>query len=93
MSIRTWFLDCFQLVELLLKHGANPLQPNKHGKTPVDVASSPDMKRLLRKEIIASSSDSSSLEELRSPTSPESNSSIKEEDMHSPETEGKLSLS
>ncbi|KAK3086512.1 hypothetical protein FSP39_019448 [Pinctada imbricata] len=80
-----------KLVELLLKHGANPMQPNKHGNTPVDVAMNPDMKRLLRKEVIASSSDSSSLDEIRSPTSPESNSSIKEEeDLHSSETEEPL---
>ncbi|XP_056005462.1 ankyrin repeat domain-containing protein 11-like isoform X2 [Ostrea edulis] len=70
-----------ELVELLLKHGANPLQPNSNGKTPVDVAASPDMVKLLRKEIVASSSDSSSLDDARSPTSPESNSSCKDDDM------------
>ncbi|XP_062605879.1 ankyrin repeat domain-containing protein 11-like isoform X1 [Saccostrea cucullata] len=70
-----------ELVELLLKHGANPLQPNSKGKTPVDVAASQDMVKLLRKEIIASSSDSSSLDDARSPTSPESNSSCKDDDM------------
>lgn len=70
-----------ELVELLLKHGANPLQPNSKGKTPVDVAASPEMVKLLRKEIIASSSDSSSLDDARSPTSPESTSSCKDDDM------------
>lgn len=66
----------------MLKNGANPLQPNIHGKTPVDVAHSQDIIKLLRKEIIASSSDSSSVDDIRSPTSPESNSStcMKEED-------------
>lgn len=70
-------------MELLLKHGANPLQPNSKGKTPVDVAASPEMVKLLRKEIIASSSDSSSLDDARSPTSPESTSSCKDDDMDS----------
>lgn len=70
-----------ELVELLLKHGANPLQANSKGKTPVDVAASQEMVKLLRKEIIASSSDSSSLDDARSPTSPESNSSCKDDDM------------
>lgn len=71
-----------KIVELLLKNGANPLQPNIHGKTPVDVAHSQDIVKLLRKEIIASSSDSSSVDDIRSPTSPESNSStcMKEDD-------------
>ena len=76
-----------QLVELLLKHGANPLQPNSEGKTPADVASSGDMVKLLRKEIISSSSDSSSLDDLRSPMSPESNSSLKEEDFRNSDSE------
>ncbi|XP_041375498.1 ankyrin repeat domain-containing protein 11-like [Gigantopelta aegis] len=69
-----------KLVELLLKHGANPLQLNLKGKTPVDVAASPDLEIVLRKEIISSSSDSSSMDDARSPTSPESMSSVKDED-------------
>ncbi|KAL5021869.1 hypothetical protein ScPMuIL_001024 [Solemya velum] len=67
-----------KLVELLLRHGANPLQANSRGKSPVDVAASPDIIKLLRKEIIASSSDTSSIDDARSPTSPESSSSNKD---------------
>ena len=67
-------------MELLLKHGANPLQSNSRGQTPMDVAASPDTEKLLRKEISCSSSYSSSADDNRSPTSPESTSSAKEED-------------
>ncbi|OWF55154.1 Ankyrin repeat domain-containing protein 12 [Mizuhopecten yessoensis] len=80
-----------KLVELLLKHGANPLQPNLQGKTPMDVAATPDMVKLLRKEIITSSSDSSSLDDARSPTSPESNSSLKDEDNRNTDSDDYLS--
>ena len=62
----------FQLVELLLKHGANPLQPNAKGKTPMDVAAAPEMLRLLKRETITSGSDSSSIDDVRSPLSPDS---------------------
>ncbi|XP_033754138.1 ankyrin repeat domain-containing protein 11-like [Pecten maximus] len=80
-----------KLVELLLKHGANPLQPNLQGKTPMDVAASSDMIKLLRKEIITSSSDSSSLDDARSPTSPESNSSLKDEDNRNTDSDDYMS--
>lgn len=76
-------------MELLLKHGANPLQQNSTGKSPVDLASSLDMGKLLRKEIITSSSDSSSLDDMRSPASPESISSLKEEDFRNSDNEEK----
>ncbi|XP_046575490.1 ankyrin repeat domain-containing protein 11-like [Haliotis rubra] len=69
-----------KLVELLLKHGANPLQANNKGKTALDVAASAEIEQVLRKEIISSSSDSSSIDDARSPTSPESTSSNKDED-------------
>ncbi|XP_074644585.1 uncharacterized protein LOC141901320 isoform X2 [Tubulanus polymorphus] len=72
-----------KLVELLLRHGANPLQPNTKGKTALDVAANSHITQLLKKEIIASSSESSGLDEVRSPTSPESNASDREEDDHS----------
>ena len=45
------------------------------------------MVKLLRKEIITSSSDSSSLDDVRSPTSPESNASLKEEDFRNSDNE------
>ncbi|XP_050396592.1 ankyrin repeat domain-containing protein 12, partial [Patella vulgata] len=69
-----------KLVMLLLKHGANPHQANSEGKTAIDVAKSPDLERLLKREIIMSNSDSSSVDDVRSPMSPESNSSLKDED-------------
>ena len=62
-----------------MRHGANPLQPNAKGHTPLDVAPNDDIRKLLRSEIIASSSSSSSIEEVCSPTSPESNSDKPEE--------------
>ena len=64
---------------MLLRHGANPVQVNTKGKSPLDVATNEDIVQLLRSEMIASSSSSSSLEEVRSPTSPESGLSDKEE--------------
>ncbi|XP_052230009.1 ankyrin repeat domain-containing protein 11-like isoform X1 [Dreissena polymorpha] len=69
-----------KLVQLLLKHGANPLQQNAKGKTALDVASSPEMVRVLKKEIICSASDSSSIEDLRSPNSPDSVNSYKDDE-------------
>ena len=68
------------MVELLVRHGANPLQANSKGKTPLDVAASTEIATQLKHEIIASSSSSSSIEEVRSPTSPESNASDREDD-------------
>lgn len=70
----------FQLVELLVRHGANPLQINLRGKSPMDVAANENIGKLLQNELIASSSSSSSADEVRSPTSPESNASEKEDD-------------
>lgn len=79
---------CFKLVELLLKHGANPLQANNKGKTALDVAASTEIEQVLRKEIISSSSDSSSIDDARSPTSPESTSSNKDEDSRPEDIQG-----
>lgn len=78
----------FQLVELLLKHGANPLQPNAKGKTPLDVAPSAEMVKILKKETIYSGSDTSSIEDVRSPMSPDSIISMKD-DEKSLDSEGK----
>ena len=65
-----------QLVELLLKHGANPYQQNSEGKTPMDVARTPEMVKLLKRDMkqdnIGSGSDSSSMDGIRSPMSPDS---------------------
>ena len=66
---------------MLLRHGANPVQVNTKGKSPLDVATNDDIIKLLRSEMIASSSSGSSVDEVRSPTSPESGSSDKEESM------------
>ena len=73
-------ISLLQLVTILLKHGANPLQPNDKGETPVDVANDINIKKLLAREIISSNSETSSIDEVRSPTSPESLASIKDED-------------
>ncbi|KAI8504709.1 Ankyrin repeat domain-containing protein 11 [Branchiostoma belcheri] len=68
-----------QIVELLLKHGADPLQANTKGKTPIDVAENETVERLLKSETIASSSDSSDSLDVKSPTSPESLASLNDE--------------
>jgi len=60
-----------QLVQLLLRHGANPLAKNSDGESPLDVASAGEVTQLLRSEIIASSSSDDDYD-VRSPTSPES---------------------
>ncbi len=67
-------------MELLLRHGAHPLQANCKGHSPLDVAANQDIVKLLKNEIIASSSSSSSPDEVRSPTSPESNDSDQDDD-------------
>lgn len=74
----------FQLVELLLRHGANPLLQNRKGKSPIDVATNKEIIKLMRSEIVASSSScsSNSLADIRSPTSPESNMSEREDVEH-----------
>ncbi|XP_076449038.1 uncharacterized protein LOC143285550 isoform X3 [Babylonia areolata] len=69
-----------KLVGILLKHGANPLQTNIKGQTPVDVANDANIKKLLNREIVSSNSDTSSVEEVTSPTSPDSLASIKDDD-------------
>ncbi|KAG1695605.1 Ankyrin repeat domain-containing protein 12 [Nymphon striatum] len=56
-----------------VKSGANPLLTNSGGKTPIDIAKNDEIRRILKQEIIPSSSDDSTNEEPRSPTSPESN--------------------
>ena len=60
-----------QLVQLLLRHGANPLAKNSDGESPLDVSSAAEVTRLLRSEIITSSSSDDDYD-VRSPTSPES---------------------
>ncbi|XP_052816247.1 ankyrin repeat domain-containing protein 12-like isoform X2 [Mya arenaria] len=69
-----------KLVELLLKHGANPVQPNANGKTPLDVAASAEMVRVLKKETISSASDSSGIDDVRSPRSPDSVNSYRDDE-------------
>lgn len=63
-----------QLVQLLLRHGANPLSKNADSESPLDVASTPEVTQLLRSEIISSSSSDDEFD-VRSPTSPESTAS------------------
>lgn len=70
-----FFYCFFQLVELLLRHGADPLRQNLKGKSPLDVAANKEIVRLMRSEVVASTSSSSSIADVRSPTSPESNNS------------------
>jgi hypothetical protein len=85
----------FQLVELLLRHGANPAQANSKGQIPMETTQSEEIVRLLRRDMIPppAASSSSSLpgaasseesSDVRSPTSPESNA---DNDITSPRTE------
>lgn len=40
-----------QIVKLLLRHGGNPFQANKHGERPVDVAETEELELLLKREV------------------------------------------
>lgn len=62
------------MVELLLRYGADPLRQNHMGKSPLDLAANKDIVRLMKGEVVASSS-TSSIADVRSPTSPESSNS------------------
>ncbi len=75
LCVRAGFPVLSQLVQLLLRHGANPLQTNSKGKSPLDVAANDMIHEVMSSELIASNSSASSLDEVRSPTSPESNTS------------------
>ena len=77
-------LSYLQLVQMLLRHGANALQMNSKGKTPLDSALNEEIRSLLKNEIIASTSSSSS----QSPTSPESALLSDKEDDHKHESQG-----
>ena len=74
---------------MLLRHGANPLQTNSKGKTPLDSALNDEIRHLLKNEIIASTSSSSSQDDGRSPTSPESALLSDKEEDHKHESHGK----
>ena len=67
-------------MQLLLRHGANPLQVNSKGQSALDVAANSEVVKLLKHEIIASSSSCSSIDDNRSPTSSDSSDSEKEEE-------------
>jgi len=41
-------------VELLLKHGANPLLANKQGERPLDLTENEEIKQLMQNEILMS---------------------------------------
>ena len=79
---------CFvhQVVEVLMRHGANAQQNNTKGKSPLDIAATDQITKILRHEVTLSSSSacSSSGDEggRSAPTSPESAaaSSDKEEE-------------
>ena len=47
----------FQLVRVLLAHGANPLIKNVRGRRPLEVATSTKIRKLLRSNVIQSDSD------------------------------------
>lgn len=54
--------SCFlllQIVKLLLRHGGNPFQANKHGERPVDVAETEELELLLKREVPLSDDDES----------------------------------
>ena len=44
----------FQLVALLLKHGADPLRANKKGERPLDSTDNEEIKRLMQNEVLLS---------------------------------------
>lgn len=63
-----------QIVRLLLRHGADPLLQNLKGKSSLDVATGDEIIKLMRSEVMASSSGCSSTSpmDVRSPASLES---------------------
>lgn len=48
-----------QIVKLLLRHGGNPFQANKHGERPVDVAETEELEMLLKREVPISDDEES----------------------------------
>ena len=46
-------------MKLLLRHGGNPFQANKHGERPVDVAETEELELLLKREVPLSDDDES----------------------------------
>lgn len=56
---------CTQVVQILLKHGANPRIINKNGKTPLDLASSSEIRGLMLGAIIKPVSEVSKTEPLK----------------------------
>lgn len=88
-----FFFFCYiQLVELLLRHGANPLQTNSKGQSSLDVAANSEIVKLLKHEIIASSSSCSSVDDIRSPTSPETGTESEKEEDRKSETQGETTF-
>ena len=79
-------------MELLLRHGANPLLTNVKGMSPLDVAIDKDISKLMKNEIIASGSSCSSISntDIRSPTSPEDNASDKDDPDQTKSNQGML---
>lgn len=57
----TWKLIylMLQIVKLLLRHGGNPFQANKHGERPVDVAETEELEMLLKREVPISDDEDS----------------------------------
>ncbi|KFQ17836.1 PREDICTED: ankyrin repeat domain-containing protein 12, partial [Merops nubicus] len=47
------------IVKLLLRHGGNPFQANKHGERPVDVAETEELEMLLKREVPISDDEES----------------------------------
>ncbi|KFP86604.1 PREDICTED: ankyrin repeat domain-containing protein 12, partial [Apaloderma vittatum] len=47
------------IVKLLLRHGGNPFQANKHGERPVDVAETEELEMLLKREVPISDDEDS----------------------------------
>jgi hypothetical protein len=55
----TYYYLTLQIVKLLLRHGGNPFQANKHGERPVDVAETEELELLLKREVPLSGDDES----------------------------------
>lgn len=54
-----WYSHVLQIVKLLLRHGGNPFQANKHGERPVDVAETEELEMLLKREVPISDDEDS----------------------------------
>lgn len=81
------------IVELLLKHGANPLLSNKKGERPLDVAEDEDIRKLMQREVVSSDDSDSQADGKASCAISPPEKRKNAEPMKTPKTEAQTSSS